>query len=187
MDAQISHGGVTKSAREWMDEFGLNVHQVWKRIAVRGWSMEEAVTTPPIKAGQTKSGINWNARLIEFDGRVQSLSAWARELGMSYVSVIKRLRKYPVEIALGRARCDGGCVRVDGTEYKRPSRRPNFSADELRNGVSMKTANQRIRNGWTREEAATVFPKKRGSGNRWGHSRGNINRLRDLVALGITV
>ena len=59
--------------------------------------------------------------------------------------------------------------------------------EELKNGVSLKLANQRLRHGWTREEAATTPLERKYGSKRWGHSRGNLNRLKDLAALGIII
>lgn len=42
------------------------------------------------------------ARIIEFKGRSMTLSAWAREIGISAATLHERLARWPVEIALER-------------------------------------------------------------------------------------
>lgn len=184
-DTLVEHNGRQQTVREWRKENGLSVQRVWKRVNSMGWTLEDAVTTPPRKTGSTR--FKGNARLIEFNGKILSLAEWGRELGMSYVCVSKRLKRYPVEIALSRPKCDGLFVTVDGRPQTPPSNKPNFGKEELKNGVSLKLANQRLRQGWTREEAATTPTERKHGSNRWGHSRGNLNRLKDLAALGIII
>lgn len=38
--------------------------------------------------------------IITFDGRTQSLAAWARELGLAYNSLYVRIRRHGIEKAL---------------------------------------------------------------------------------------
>ena len=39
----ISHGNETKSISEWSRELGINYNQLWRRIRVRGWTLQECM------------------------------------------------------------------------------------------------------------------------------------------------
>lgn len=181
----IAVNGKRLTIREWAKRTGLTRQRIYRRIVYLKWTKEDAVTTPPRRTGSARFVAN--QRLIEFDGKVMNLSQWGKELGMSHVCVAKRLKRYPVHIALSRPKCNNTGKYITGENIPPPENKPKFSPDELKNGVTLKIANQRIRNGWTRKEAATVPPRAKGGMGRWGHSRGNVNRLKDLAALGIIV
>jgi len=77
----ITYKGVTKTARQWSEDIGGSSILVSERIR-RGWSEEEAITTPPRNVKGT----------ITYKGKTQSLHRWAIELGISYSALSKRLR-----------------------------------------------------------------------------------------------
>lgn len=181
----VRHDGVKRTVREWIAITGVSKIRAWRRYMKMKWTLEDAVTTPPRKPGSARMVAN--TRLVECNGKVQSLSAWGRELGISFVCIAKRLRRYPVEIALTAPKCDGKFVHVDGTPMKPIEKETKIPREELVEGVSSRLACQRIRTGWTREQATKTPVIKHGTGSRWGHARGNINRIRDIAALGIAI
>ncbi len=49
-----------------------------------------------IEQNRNRRGLHW----ITFDGRTMVMAEWAKELGLAKHSLIRRLRRYPLEIAL---------------------------------------------------------------------------------------
>lgn len=45
----ISYGGQTKTIAEWSDIVGIKVDTLYGRIITRGWTIEDALTTPKLK------------------------------------------------------------------------------------------------------------------------------------------
>jgi hypothetical protein len=67
-------------------------------------------------------------RLITFNGKTQSLAAWAREVGIKYVTLKKRLNDgWPTEVALTTKTCfprvnrplNGGFIDITGQRFGR--------------------------------------------------------------------
>lgn len=70
-----------KPLKQWCEDLELNYKQTHKRIKYYGWSIEKAFTEAPIP----------QCRIIEFNGRKQSISAWSRELGINSSTLTARL------------------------------------------------------------------------------------------------
>jgi len=70
---------------------------------------------------------------ITFDGRTQSKSAWARELGISTWGLTKRLRSLPVPEALTLPKRPG--------KWFRPGQRDDTRTASLRSGKWARPAN----------------------------------------------
>jgi hypothetical protein len=49
-----------------------------------------------------------STRLLTYNGKTMSLAAWARHIGICHSALQDRLKKYPVEIALGSPKTPGG-------------------------------------------------------------------------------
>lgn len=45
----ITRAGRTQTLQQWADELGMNRQMIYKRIVLRGWSVDKALTTPPMK------------------------------------------------------------------------------------------------------------------------------------------
>ena len=86
-------GGQRKTATQLARMLGLNNKRVSKhvkrRFEVDPWTFCAGVSTPP--------------RLLEHNGRRQSLKAWARELGVTPKTLRRRLERWPLAEALGRS------------------------------------------------------------------------------------
>lgn len=79
--------GQWKTRREWAESTGLSQACIWQRLR-RGWSVEEALTTPHKRSAYYPK----NARLITFRGETKCLAEWAREAGLTDKLIDKRLR-----------------------------------------------------------------------------------------------
>ena len=44
----LEYNGEVKTAKEWADALGLNYNTLYSRITTKGWSIEKALTTPPV-------------------------------------------------------------------------------------------------------------------------------------------
>jgi AraC-like DNA-binding protein len=103
----ISFNYEIKTATEWANELGdISADTIIKRIN-RGWLPEEALMLPiGTKNNNTKSeasiATQFKPTLIEHNGKCQSITEWANELGFSNPSVLsKRLRRgVSVSVAL---------------------------------------------------------------------------------------
>ena len=80
----ITYKGITKTATQWAEEFGLNSQIITGRLKL-GWSVEKALTT---KKMREKTGY----RFFTYDGKTQTLSQWARETGIN-----KRTLSYRID------------------------------------------------------------------------------------------
>lgn len=83
-----------KTLAEWGDELGGSRHLVRKRIQ-RGWSEKDAVSIPFGNPKLDRKSIHRaNQRDITYDGKTQSMKAWARETGIPYTTISKRISTY---------------------------------------------------------------------------------------------
>lgn len=63
----ITFNGVTKTVREWEEQLGLTAHGSIKYRMKRGWTFEEAITTPKIgkkETGYMGSRKRWKDRRL---------------------------------------------------------------------------------------------------------------------------
>jgi len=86
----ITANGITHTMAEWMDIVHLSRSVITDRLN-RGWTPEDTLFTPVRHC---------STALITFDGRAQSLSAWAREIDISIALLHQRLQDWTVEEAL---------------------------------------------------------------------------------------
>jgi hypothetical protein len=88
----IQFGDEQKTMAQLARFFGVNEKKVHKHLKRRSefdiWTFCSGVSTPP--------------RLLEHDGRRQSLKAWARELGICSKTLRQRLARWPLAEALTR-------------------------------------------------------------------------------------
>lgn len=80
----LEHDGRTQCLAAWARELDVDRGTLWSRINA-GWDMHKALTTP---INKSKSG----ARNIEYDGKVQSLTEWANERGLTTACIYGRLK-----------------------------------------------------------------------------------------------
>lgn len=78
----VTYNGETTTAALWADRTGIPRQQVANRIN-RGWTPEEALTTPMEERGHD----------LEIDGETLPLADWARRSGRFHTTIIKRLRR----------------------------------------------------------------------------------------------
>lgn len=96
----VEFQGRSQTLAQWAQEYGIDWHVLRARLDRYGWSIEEALTTP---VGER--GYNRNTRYLTFQGRTQSVSAWAREVGLARRTIRNRLAKgWPLEKALTQPR-----------------------------------------------------------------------------------
>lgn len=87
--------GRTQTLAAWSAEKGLTRNTLHTRVR-HGWQPEEALTTPPFPTGRRRKGRNLTAF-----GKTQTLTDWARELGLNEHTLRARIRRgTPPEVAL---------------------------------------------------------------------------------------
>ena|SRR6266511_80038 len=101
-------------------------------------------------------------RLLEYQGRCQSVTAWARELGVPYMRLISRLNMgWSIERTLGAPRQRRQLVPAEIPEYQYSpvligDREVSIKEAARILGVKYPTLYQRLRRGWSCEEAIST-------------------------------
>jgi hypothetical protein len=86
----IEFNGRRQSMSAWARELGMSRQMLHKRLT-GGWSVSSALTAPKAKS-------KFAPKLIEFNGKRQSITAWARETGIPKSTLSLRLKKgWPTE------------------------------------------------------------------------------------------
>jgi hypothetical protein len=89
----VTYQGKTQTLAEWSRELGIEYAPLHNRFRERGWTAEAAFTRPV--------AFKSSRQPLTYDGRTQSLDAWARELRVSRWLIATRLLKgWSVEQAL---------------------------------------------------------------------------------------
>lgn len=88
--------GRTQCLFEWADELGVTWSTLWGRLN-RGWSVERAFTEPA--AGRRGRGSpQTKDKLLEYQGRTQTLAQWAAEFDLNISTMIERVwGRWPME------------------------------------------------------------------------------------------
>lgn len=84
--------GETKTLPNWADHLGLKQNTIMQRYC-RGYPPEKLLT-PPADQGDRS-----NAKLITYDGKTQSISAWAKEIGVTPQLIWQRLYRQGWDVA----------------------------------------------------------------------------------------
>lgn len=92
----ILYHGKEHTIAELSDIFNVPYERLWARIS-NGWDIEDAIKKP-CGYGKVK-----NSLLLEYKGKKQPLSAWAKETGMPYYLILQRYKKgWPPEKILSQ-------------------------------------------------------------------------------------
>lgn len=98
--------GREKTLREWAQETGINHKTLVSRVVKRGWNIERALTEPvaqrhkPQKQKQKVEEQKSSSDLIEFNGKIQTISEWSEEVGIALNTLLWRLQRWPVKESL---------------------------------------------------------------------------------------
>ena len=141
--------GRVQSISQWSTLIGISESLIHKRLA-QGWTHERTLTVP---ARRKKIVTRRDAVMLTSNGRTQSATAWAKELGVSRSLILKRIAKgWPHERALsvppGQAR-ELRLLTLNGRTQSvgQWSRELGITENALRHRLSI---------GWTEYEALTV-------------------------------
>lgn len=84
--------GVTLA--EWGRRLGGSRHLVRRRLRM-GWAVDDAISIPLNNPSLDRKNIHRANQIdITYNGKTQSLKAWARELNLPYSTVAKRISSY---------------------------------------------------------------------------------------------
>lgn len=143
---------------EWAKELGISAKLISGRL-VKGWTVEESLTIP-VGSRRENREVQRKAQrgLIEFDGRSMYVSEWAEEYDLPPKLLSGRLGKgWAIERALTTP--VQKCASPSGeVEYAGKTQSITKWAEET--GVPMKQISQRLRRGWSVEEALTTPVRK---------------------------
>lgn len=87
----ITFNGISKNICDWARELGVNRQTLQMRIDHYGWSIEKAMTTPALKGRWANNG---RGELVEFQGKELTLPEWAKEVGINYRTIHKRIYQH---------------------------------------------------------------------------------------------
>jgi lambda repressor-like predicted transcriptional regulator len=150
--------GRTQSVSAWAREAGLEAGTFFTRLR-RGWEPKEAMTTP-LKPRRHHVGPRkpvTGTRMLEVDGRTQSMSAWAREAGLSRATLSARLEKGWGEREAVRTPVGARLLRETKYAHLVAGERPQSMAARARKaGMNPSTLYKRLRMGWDLESALEI-------------------------------
>jgi hypothetical protein len=111
----LTYNGETHPLSEWAEKQGMTTITLWGRLK-NGWSLEEALTTPP----ESRAHVDYkNPKVhqpLTFNGETLPASVWAEKTGIRLATILRRL--------------DIGWS-VDKTLSTTPSRGPGRMSDRL--------------------------------------------------------
>lgn len=81
----MTHNGETKTLTEWSRLLNIHHKTISDRIDKSGWTVAEALETPPLKHQHVK---------IEFRGERKNLCDWAKTLGIQRETLYCRINRY---------------------------------------------------------------------------------------------
>ena len=151
----IEYKGKTQSIRAWAKELQLHPQTLYSRIR-SGWSVVDAFETP------TRTYIT-HFGLIEYNGKVQALAEWIRELGLCKELIRSRLQ-HGWTAAEAFETPKGRHLKVFGKkdiqiEYQGKTQPLSAWIRELKLNKTLILS--RFKSGWTVEEAFEI-PKGKG-------------------------
>lgn len=98
----LENGGLVQCIEYWGRELGLTGHSVSRRLG-RGWSEEDALTTPPQH--------RLVGALLAVGDEAHTLSEWARKIGISPQALGVRLKRMSLEEAVALPPGPSSCPR----------------------------------------------------------------------------
>lgn len=84
----ITYNGVTQSIKDWAKMLGIADSTLRSRFHYYGWSLEDILTLKP-----HEKKIHSSPKLFTYNGKTQSIYAWAKEMGIDYQCLRSRLTK----------------------------------------------------------------------------------------------
>lgn len=88
-NVNVTFNGRTQNISAWARELGLDASNLAWRLR-QGWTVEQAMTTTPHTGNRTRKT---RQVLIEYKGKTQCISHWAKEYGISNALLRLRLSK----------------------------------------------------------------------------------------------
>lgn len=135
--------GVSKPLIEWSEEFSICSTTILDRLK-RGWATERAVMTPARRV-----------TMYEFEGRMLSLSAIARDIGVKSGTLLTRRRSgKPLDTVVSDPVITHE-MQGRGRLYTREGRSLTLVGWADSSGVPYPTLHARVKAGWDFEEAIT--------------------------------
>lgn len=83
----ISYNGKTQTITQWSKEIGINRNTLEGRLK-SGWRIEDALTKDKCEKGE-----RCDNRFLTYNGKTQTMTQWARELGMNRKTLSYRIDK----------------------------------------------------------------------------------------------
>lgn len=150
----ITHNGETLCLEDWAQKIGIDSTSLNDRLK-RGWPLEKALTSP-------RGTVNHSLRIIEFQGKRQSLAEWSKQTGLDESVIAGRLKRgWTVEQALTTP-----SYGKHNREYMKRliefQGRTQGVIDWAREtGIPLETLRSRLKLGWTVERTLTTPYEKK--------------------------
>lgn len=157
----IAADGKTQSLSDWARERDILPHTIRARIEDHGWTTRQALGFDPAPIREAKPYGPRDADKITYTnmqtykGRTQSLTQWAREVGMSHATLSKRLSsgmtidqalETPFEVSKGTLGKQNN-ERADAARYEHNGQSMTLLAWSRVTGISKSTLKKRVARG----------------------------------------
>lgn len=84
----ITYNGVTQSIKDWAKMLGIANSTLRSRLYCYKWSLEDTLTLKP-----RERKIHSSPKLFTYNGKTQSIYAWAKEMDIDYECLRSRLTR----------------------------------------------------------------------------------------------
>lgn len=148
--------GVTKTKTQWSEEYGMSPQVLAYRIDQAGMSMAEALSAPVE-----------NNHFVTYNGETKSLAEWVKIIDIPYHTLKARINTlhWPIEKAF-----ETPVMSKQGSGNKKEITYNGETLSKVewseRTGISAEVISNRLRKGWTIEDALTIpvrpYSKKAG-------------------------
>lgn len=158
----LTYNGVTRSITAWEEQIGASLGTINHRIKRLGWSVGDAVMTPPRQMRQTlkesrppqqpKARTQHLVHEYEFNGKVQTLRKWAEEYGINRNTLESRVFHYRMGLtaALTKPVQSAGLYTLDGQTKTLQQWASHY-------GLNFTSLHSRLRRGSTFEETVQAL------------------------------
>ena len=148
----VTHDGKTQSVTRWAEGAGLPAGTISTRIDDLGWSVQDALTTPPLRVGQRKS-----YERFQVGDESLTMMEIAERTGIPYAAVVNRIKRlgWPIEKVMS----EPNGKSAEG--WRRRSKKFDFNGSQATikeiseaTGISVKLLTKRLcERGWPIEKA----------------------------------
>ncbi len=166
----LTFNGETMSTPNWGDRYGIGGEVIRSRLG-RGWTTEEAITTPLGESPERVQRLRKSANMITVDDETLNRTQWGKTKGFNRGTIPNRLlRGWSIEEALNKPKSKQGRPLGPSKSIEYDGKNLTQAAWARELGCSPAAFSVRLKKGWSMEKItttpfSTTGPKK-GSKNK---------------------